>query len=57
MLEIAVDKTGAVTNAKVLSGPTVLRVAAIGAVRRWKYEPLDEALSSAKMTVTIQFRL
>jgi len=57
VLQIAVDKTGAVTDAKVLSGPTVLRMAAIGAVRRWKYEPLDEALNSAKMTVTIQFRL
>jgi TonB family protein len=57
MLEIAVDKTGNVTDAKVLSGPAVLRIAAIGAVKRWKYQPVEGQKDSVKMTVTIQFRL
>jgi TonB family protein len=57
VLDIAIDKSGSVTDAKVISGPTVLRMAAIGAVRRWKYEPLDGQQASAKVTVTIQFRL
>ena len=56
-LEIAVDKTGTVTDAKVLSGPAVLRMAAIGAVKRWKYQPVEGQTDSVKMTVTIQFRL
>jgi protein TonB len=57
MLEIAVDKTGNVTDAKVLSGPAALRIAAIGAVKRWKYQPVEGQTDSVKMTVTIQFRL
>jgi protein TonB len=57
MLEIGVDKAGNVTDAKVLSGPAVLRIAAIGAVKRWKYQPVEGQTSSVKMTVTIQFRL
>ena len=57
MLQIAVDRSGNVTEAKVLSGPTVLHVAALGAVKRWKYEPLDGQSAPVKMTVTIQFRL
>jgi TonB family protein len=57
VLAIAVDNSGNVTEAKVLSGPTVLRMAALGAVRRWKYEALGDLSSPARMTVTIQFRL
>jgi TonB family protein len=57
VLEIGVDRLGNVAEAKAISGPTVLRMAAIGAVRRWKYEPLDGQPASTRMTVTIQFRL
>ncbi len=57
MLEIAVDRAGNVTDAKVLSGPASLRMAAIGAVKRWKYQPVEGQTDSLKMTVTIQFRL
>jgi protein TonB len=56
-LQITVDTMGNVTDAKVLSGPTVLHMAAVGAVKRWKYEPFDGQSAPAKMTVTIQFRL
>jgi periplasmic protein TonB len=57
MLEIGVDKAGNVTDAKVLSGPAALRIAAVGAVKRWKYQPVEGQTDSVKMTVTIQFRL
>jgi periplasmic protein TonB len=57
MLEIGVDKAGNVTDAKALSGPAALRMAAIGAVKRWKYQPVEGQTDSVKMTVTIQFRL
>jgi TonB family protein len=58
VLQIAVDRSGNVTEAKVLSGPAVLHMAAIGAVKRWKYESVDGPASLVnRMTVTIQFRL
>jgi periplasmic protein TonB len=58
VLQIAVDRSGNVTEAKVLSGPPVLHMAAIGAVKRWKYESVDGPASLVnRMTVTIQFRL
>ena len=57
VLQIAVDRSGNVTEAKVLSGPAVLHMAAIGAVKRWKYESVDGPAVLVKMTVTIQFRL
>jgi TonB family protein len=58
VLQIAVDRSGNVTEAKVLSGPAVLHMAAIGAVKRWKYESVDGPAGLVnKMTVTIQFRL
>jgi TonB family protein len=57
VVEIAVDRSGTVTEAKVISGPTALRIAALGAVRRWKYEPWDGPSASVKTTATIQFRL
>jgi TonB family protein len=58
-LEIVVDKAGGVSEARVVSGPTVLRQAALDAVRRWKYEPslLDGQSISVQMLVTIRFRL
>jgi periplasmic protein TonB len=58
-LEIVVDKAGSVSDARVVSGPTVLRQAALDAVRRWKYEPsiLDGQSISVQMLVTIRFRL
>jgi TonB family protein len=57
VLQIVVDPMGNVTDAKVISGPTALHVAAAGAVKRWKYEPLEGQSGPVKMTVTIQFRL
>ena len=59
VLQIVVDKSGNVTDPKVVSGPVALRAAAIDAVRRWKYEPstLDGQPVPVQILVTIQFRL
>jgi TonB family protein len=38
MLEVNVDPSGAVSNVKALSGPPLLRTAAIDCVKRWKYQ-------------------
>jgi general secretion pathway protein A len=58
-LEVVVDKSGSVSDAKIVSGPGVLRQAALDAVRRWKYAPslLDGQPMSVQMLVTIRFRL
>jgi len=58
-IQIVVDKAGNVSDAHVVSGPSVLREAALSAVRRWKYEPslLDGQPTSVQMLVTVRFRL
>lgn len=58
-VQVVIDKSGNVTDAKVISGPAVLRQSAIEAVRRWKYEPslLDGQPISVQMLVTIRFRI
>ena len=39
VLQIVIDKQGHVRDLQAMSGPTVLRQAAIDAVRQWSYEP------------------
>src|SRR5438874_2258060 len=39
VLSVAVDDHGNVSSAKAVSGPPVLRAAAVESVRRWKYQP------------------
>jgi TonB family protein len=58
-IQIVVDKAGNVSDAHVTSGPSVLREAALDAVRKWKYEPslLDGQPTSVQMLVTVRFRL
>ena len=58
-IQIVVDKAGNVSDAHVTSGPSVLRDAALNAVRRWKYEPslLDGQPTSVQMLVTVRFKL
>ena len=57
VVDTTVDATGNVTSMKVISGPPVLRQAALDALRRWKYEPskLDGQPVPVQMTVTIKF--
>jgi TonB family protein len=39
MLEVQVDVSGTVSTVKAISGPPLLRTAAIDCVKRWKYQP------------------
>lgn len=59
VLDLEVDPTGSVSTAKAVSGPAVLRTAALDAVKRWKYEPatLGGKPVSSTQTVKVDFRL
>jgi len=58
-IDALIDANGKVTTMSVLSGPTLLRQAAMDAVRQWKYQPaaLDGKPVSMHLTVTVQFRI
>jgi TonB family protein len=53
-LELKVDPSGHVTNAKSISGPQMLLGAAIDSVKSWRYEPAD---APTTFVVTISFVL
>jgi periplasmic protein TonB len=57
VIDTTIDKTGRVTDTKVISGPSMLREAALDAVRQWKYEPskLNGEPVPVQMTVTVKF--
>ena len=57
MVEASVDQSGNVVATKVISGPPMLRQAAVDALRRWKYQPamLNGEPVAVQITVTIQF--
>jgi protein TonB len=56
VIETVVDTTGKVASMKVVSGPPMLRQAALDALRQWRYEPpmLNAEPLSVQMIVTIQ---
>ena len=56
-LLVTLDPQGRVTHAEVLSGPEVLRPAAIETVKQWKYQPVmrDGAAVSALTNATVEF--
>jgi TonB family protein len=58
-IEAMIDQSGKVTSTKVISGPTLLRGAAMNAVRQWKYSPatLDGKPITMQYKVTVRFRL
>jgi TonB family protein len=59
LLDVQVDAAGNVSDAKALSGPPLLRAAAIEAVRHWKYQPAsvgDKPIAS-RDSVKIDFHL
>jgi hypothetical protein len=58
-LEAVADVYGRVVELNVLSGPPLLRIASIDAVRRWVYEPyiIDGKPKPVKFTVMLRFRL
>jgi protein TonB len=57
-LDALIDNRGNVTDVKVVSGPTLLREAAMDALRSWKYEParLDGRAVAAHLSITVKFR-
>lgn len=59
VVEATIDQTGKVTSTKIISGPTLLRGAAMNAVRQWKYSPatLDGKPVAMQYKVTVRFRL
>jgi TonB family protein len=58
VIRAVIDKNGSVAKADVISGPAMLRQAALTAVLRWKYAPsvLDGQPVSVETTVTVKFR-
>lgn len=58
VVNTTIDKNGSVVGMKVLSGPPMLRQAALDALRRWHYEPsrLNGQPVAVEMQVTIKFR-
>jgi len=57
VMDTTIDRAGNVTNVKVVSGPPMLRQAALDALRQWKYEPsqLNGEPVPVQVTVTIKF--
>jgi TonB family protein len=58
-LTVVVGKDGRVENAKVMSGPTLLRQAALDAVKQWEWEPvlLNSSPIRVRTRVTLRFDL
>ena len=59
VISLDVDTSGKVSSARAISGPPVLRAAALDAVKRWKYQPAmlgDKAVVSTEV-VKVQFKL
>jgi TonB family protein len=59
VIDTQIDKKGNVAHMNVVSGPTMLRQAALDALRRWKYQPqeLDGKPVESDLLVKIKFRL
>jgi TonB family protein len=57
ILELRVDETGAVADAKILRSVPMLDEAALAAVRQWRYEPtiVEGRAVPVRMTVTVNF--
>ena len=57
VIKTTIDQKGSVVDMHVVSGPLMLREAALEALKRWKYEPskLDGQPIAVQMLVTIKF--
>jgi protein TonB len=57
VIQTSVEKDGSIKDSKVVSGPPMLRQAALDALRQWKYQPgtLNGEPVPVEITVTIQF--
>jgi protein TonB len=58
-LEATISKTGTIENLRVVSGPPMLQLAALNAVRTWRYRPylLDGQPVEVETTVNVIFTL
>jgi TonB family protein len=58
-VQAVIDPTGRVASAKAISGPVILRNAALDAVRQWRYSPatLDGKAITIEYKVTLRFRI
>ncbi len=58
-IQAEINASGRVTSTKAISGPILLRSAAMDAVRQWKYSPalLDGKPIATQYAVTVRFRL
>ncbi len=59
VLHAIISKTGAITDLQVVSGPPMLRTAALDAVRSWHYKPyqLNNQPTEVETTVNVIFTL
>ena len=59
VIAATISKTGTVENLHVISGPELLRQAALNAVRTWKYRPylIDNQPTSVETTINVVFKL
>jgi len=59
VISLDVDVSGKVSGARAVSGPPLLRPAALDAVRRWKYQPatLGDTPVASTEVVKVQFKL
>jgi protein TonB len=57
-IDALIDSSGNVAAVKALSGPAILRTAALVAVKQWKFSPalLDGQPTAMHLTVTLRFR-
>ncbi len=59
VIAAVVDRDGHVSEARVISGPELLRDAALRAVQNWRYRPyeVDGTPTEIATTARLQFRL
>jgi protein TonB len=59
VLDVVVGVEGTVTKVKAVSGPEALALAAIEAVRWWRYEPylVNGQPATVESTVSVSFQL
>src|SRR6266446_1705247 len=57
-VDALIDANGNVTDLKAVSGPPILRPAAMDAIRQWKYDParLDGRPVAIHLSLTVRFR-
>jgi protein TonB len=55
VLEVSISKRGNVTNARAVSGPSALRLAAEQAVEEWRFKPYLVDGDPTEVTTTMGF--